>query len=639
MLVDDEVVITTQLEERLTSMGYEVIGSASSGPEAVNMASNLKPDIILMDIVMPGKLNGIGAAETIRTELDVPVIFLTAYAEDKHIKRAKNVEAFGYLVKPCHEKEIRASIEVALYKKHMERQLRASEQKHRSVVDTAADAIIIADSDRNIVSWNHAAEIMFGYSVNESAGKPFTLIVPEHTRQELESAVDCIVSTGKSDILAKTVEYSGLRKDGSEFPVELSLATWQTKEDIFFTFIIRDITARKRVEEALKESNHSLEEALAELRQTQLQVIQQERLRALGQMASAIVHDFNNALTPILGYTDLMRTVPPLLNDKEKVKNYLDIINTAARNAAEITRNLRSFYSQRTEIDIFAPVNPTQLIEQAIELAQPRWKNQALASGIIINIETDLRTVPPVSGSETELQAMLINLIFNAVDAMPEGGTITMRTYSDDEQVIIAISDTGKGMTEEVKQRCFEPFFSTKDDRSAGLGLAVVYGIIQRHEGRIEIESEEGKGTTFIVCLPIQGEARVEGERDEKATVPPLHILLVEDRPMVRQIIRELLLFDRHTVETANNGRGGLAKFHEGKFDLVLTDRAMPDMSGDELAVAIKQAAPKQYVIMLTGYGEMLKHIGEIPEGVDELLSKPVAIDELRKALTKVIGQ
>jgi len=637
MLVDDEAVITTQLEERLTSMGYEVIGSASSGLEAVSMARNLKPDIILMDIVMPGKLNGIDAAETIRTELDIPVIFLTAYAEDKHIKRAKNVEAFGYLVKPCHEREIRASIEVALYKKHMERQLRASEEKYRSVVDTAADAIIIADSDRNIVSWNHVAELMFGYSVNESAGKPFTLIMPEHTGQELENAMDCIVSTGKSDILGKTVEYSGLRKDGSEFPVELSLATWQTKEDIFFTFIMRDITERKRVEEALKESNHFLEEALAELRQTQLQVIQQERLRALGQMASGIVHDFNNALTPILGYTDLMRTVPGMLNDTENVKNYLDIINTAAKDSAEITRNLRSFYSQHTEIDIFAPVNPTQLIEQAIELAQPRWKNQALASGIIINIETDLRAVPPVSGSETELREMLINLIFNAVDAMPEGGTITMRTYSDEEHVIIAISDTGKGMTEEVKERCFEPFFSTKDDRGAGLGLAVVYGIIQRHEGRIEIESEESKGTTFIVCLPIQGEAQVEEEREEKVTVRPLHILLVEDRPMVRDIIRELLFLDRHTVETANNGRKGLAKFHEGKFDLVLTDRAMPDMNGDELATAIKQAAPKQYVIMLTGYGEMMKYIGEIPEGVDELLSKPITINDLRKALTKVI--
>ena len=397
-----------------------------------------------------------------------------------------------------------------------------------------------------------------------------------------------------------------------------------------------DRLARKKAEEELKVSNRRLEETLTELRQTQRQIIQQERLRALGRMSSGITHDFSNALTPILGYTDLILTVTDILDDKEQVKHYLELINLTAKGAAELIGNLRNFYRQRTEIDIFTPVNPNQLVEQAIEVTQLEWQKQALASGITINIEKDLQKVPPVNGNDTELQEVLTNLIFNAVDAMPEGGTITIRTHSDDENVILEVSDTGVGMTDEVQQRCFEPFFSTKDERGAGLGLSMVHGIIRRHEGTIEVESEEGKGTTFIIRLPSQREAQVEGEEQEaEVTTRSLHVLLVEDRAMVRDVISQYLLVDGHTVGTAINGRDGLEKFHEGKFDLVITDREMPDMNGDRLAVAIKQIAPKQHVIMLTGYGDMMKYVGEMPEGVDTLLSKPITLSDFREALAK----
>jgi len=639
MLVDDEAVITTQLEERLTSMGYEVVGSASSGEEAVDMARCFSPDLILMDIVMPGKLNGIEASEKIRAELDIPVIFLTAYANDRFVKRARDVGPFGYLVKPFREEEIRASIEIALYRKDMERRLCESEERHRSVVDTAGDAIITVDGSRNIVSWNHASEAMFGYSADESAGKPFTFIIPERRRKEVEDEINHIVSTGQSNITGKTIEYSGLRKDGSEFPVELSLATWKTKGEIFFTLIMRDITERKQAETVLEESNRRLEGTLVELRQTQQQLIQKERLVALGQMASGIAHDFNNALTPILGYIDLILMAPGTLEDKEKVKHYLELVNATAKGVVETISNLREFYRQRAESDIFAPVNLNQLAEQTIELTQLKWKDQSLTNGVTINIEKDLQEVLPVSVNKTELREALTNLILNAVDAIPESGTITIRTRSENGNAILEVSDTGVGMTEEVRQRCFEPFFSTKEERGAGLGLSIVHGIIRRHEGTIEVESEEGKGTTFIIRLPAQEEAQVEDERQEAVTTTrPLRVLFVEDRPMVRGVIVEYLLVDGHTVETATDGRDGLEKFCAGSFDVVITDRQMPDMNGDELAAAIKQIAPNQPVIMLTGFGDIMKLSGEMPEGVDYLLSKPVTLNDFRGALAKAVA-
>jgi len=252
MIVDDDVIITKLLEDLLTSIGYKVVESVSSGEEAVDMAKRLRPDIILMDIVMPGRLDGIDASEMIKAELDIPVIFLTAYTDDKFIKKAKTVEPFGYIVKPFQEKEIKAAIELALYKKDIERQLRESEERYRSVIDTAIEAIITVDNRGNIVSLNRAAETMFGYSDDELVDKPFTFIIPKRLEKDLENEMNGILSTGKSDIIGKTVEYYGIRRNGSEFPMEFFLTTWEIRERIFFTIVVCDITERKQAEEKLR---------------------------------------------------------------------------------------------------------------------------------------------------------------------------------------------------------------------------------------------------------------------------------------------------------------------------------------------------------------------------------------------------
>jgi CheY-like chemotaxis protein len=276
-------------------------------------------------------------------------------------------------------------------------------------------------------------------------------------------------------------------------------------------------------------------------------------------------------------------------------------------------------------------------VEQSISLTQPKWKDQAQAEGKTIDIRAEFKQVPFIAGNEAELREVLTNLIFNAVDAMPEGGAITLRTRPDGERVVLEVSDTGTGMTEEVRQRCLEPFFSTKGDRGTGLGLAMVFGTVQRHEGAIDIETEPGRGTTFIIRLPVMHErGGGEGLRHTEGMSRPLHVLVVDDDPTMRELVIAYLANDGHTVDTATSGREGLEKFRVGHYDLVMTDRAMPEMGGDQMAAAVKRLAPHKPVIMLTGFGDMMKAADEQPAGVDVVLSKPVTRSKLREALAQV---
>jgi signal transduction histidine kinase len=388
-----------------------------------------------------------------------------------------------------------------------------------------------------------------------------------------------------------------------------------------------------------RESEERLKHVLEELRETQQRIIQEERLRALGGMASGIAHDFNNALVGILGLSELLLHRPENLDDKQKIKHYAEMINTSAKDAGEIVSRLREFYRHREGREVFGGVDLNQLVEDAISLTQPMWKTQAEAKSISITLQKDLQNIPPVAGHAGELREVLTNLIFNAVDAMPQGGTIAIRTRCDDGQVTLEVSDTGTGMTDEVRQRCLEPFFTTKGNHGSGLGLAMVYGSVQRHQGTIDINSEVGKGSTFIIRIPLQPAKPPSAPLAQPVkALEPLRVLVVDDEAMVRTIIGEYLKNDGHTVEVADSGRDGLEKFHNGQFDLVVVDRAMPDMNGDRVATAIRLADPTVTIVMLTGFGAMMKDVNEKPTGVDLVVTKPITIDGLRAAVTEAIG-
>ena len=390
----------------------------------------------------------------------------------------------------------------------------------------------------------------------------------------------------------------------------------------------------QKLEDRVRERTIDLENANEQLRNTRDQVVKQERRSALSMMAGGIAHDFNNALTMMLGYGELMLPWFKKTAPDGKEHTYLKHIIAAAQDATHVVSRLRDFSRPAEADELRAPVEINALCEQTIAFTAPKWKAKARAIGATIEVRTDFTEVPQILACAPELRESLTNLIFNAVDAMPSGGTITVATRSDGPNVRIDIRDTGTGMSEEATARCLEPFFTTKGDHGTGLGLAVVYGIIQRHGGRIEIASEKGRGTTFSLLLPATDQRAVVCETDEQSAVNrTLSILVVDDQEIICELIAEHLSADGHRPVTASDSTEALARFEAGAFDLVITDQSMPGLSGEQLARKVKERRPGTHVIMLTGFGDDLLSNGKPPEGIDRILSKPVSSEELRRAI------
>ena len=398
-------------------------------------------------------------------------------------------------------------------------------------------------------------------------------------------------------------------------------------------------TVRERTGE-LRQTLSRLEDTVHQLRSTQQQVIQHKRLSALGAMAAGLAHDFNNSLSLILGYSELLLGELENTPYREKSDEFLGTVITAAQDAARMFGRLRSIFRQADQDQERRPVDLNALVEQAVALTRPRWHGQALGQGVTITLHTSLAAeMPTLLADAAELREMLTNLIFNAVDALPQGGEITLRTRAQAGEVLLEVQDTGTGMDEETRRRCLEPFFTTKGQKGTGLGLAMVYGTMQRHGGRIDLQSAPGQGTKFTLLLPLHPPIAAA----DLPTSPPVleaqrprRILVVDDQPVFVNILRHYLAHDLHTVETAHDGREALEKFRARTFDLVITDRAMPHMHGEELAAAIKRIAPRTRVILLTGYdGEETR---EPSPWLDAVILKPVTHAALRAMISRTMA-
>jgi signal transduction histidine kinase/CheY-like chemotaxis protein len=393
----------------------------------------------------------------------------------------------------------------------------------------------------------------------------------------------------------------------------------------------------------------ALQQAYEDLRQTQQAVMQQERLRALGQMASGIAHDINNALSPVSLYTQSLLEAEPNLS--VRTRDYLETIQRSVEDVAHTVTRMREFYRQREPQLTLRPVQLNELVRQVADLTRARWSDMPQLRGTVITLRNELtEPLPAVSGVESEIREALINLIFNAVDALPNGGTLTLRTLllsggGGPDQVRVEVGDDGVGMNEETRRRCLEPFFTTKGERGTGLGLAMVYGVARRHNAEVEVDSAVGLGTIVSLNFPVPEapSATPSQDRPETARPPRLRLLLVDDDPLLLRSLCNTLETEGHVVVTANGGAAGIAAFHAASergeaFAAVVTDLGMPNVDGRKVASAIKNASPTTPVIMLTGWGKRLTSEDDIPPHVDYLLSKPPKMRELREALARCCG-
>ena len=375
-----------------------------------------------------------------------------------------------------------------------------------------------------------------------------------------------------------------------------------------------------------------LKKAFDELRHTQTQLVQSAKLNALGEMAGGVAHDFNNILAAILGRTQLLlRTL-----EDSSIRRQLQVIEQAALDGAHTVRRVQEFTRVRID-ERFEPLDLNGVIESVLELTRPAWMTNAKKRGIAIHVHSRLSARQLVEGNASELREVFTNLVLNAVDALPWGGSLFVITEDAGDAVVARFRDTGVGMEEDTRLRVFDPFFTTKSVQGTGLGLSVAYGIVTRHRGTIEVESQRGVGTEFTVMLP----ATRAGGNHEEALLPagPLQarsVLVVDDEPAVLDVLADMLRTLGQDVSVAVGGEAGCIAFDQQPAQIVFTDLGMPEVNGWDLADHIRQRSPDVGVVLVTGWGFQLEEDLALARGVDLILTKPFTLEDVERAFARV---
>ncbi len=507
-----------------------------------------------------------------------------------------------------------------------EKELARANEILSTVLLSAPLPIWASDPEGRIQFWNEAAQRVLGWSSDELLnGEPPDLLP------------NCGGPRSGPRLAGERMTWR--RKDGSARELRFWTAPLHENGVQCGTLgIIVDVT------EYDGELYEALQRAYDDLRDTRDAVMQHERLRVLGQMASGIAHDINNALSPVKLYLQLLLEDEPQLSEDSRAK--LKTIRGAVDDVTETVARIRESYRLREPQLTLAPLSLNEVVEQVLELTRPRWRDIPQQKGVAIEIRTELdQGIPLILGIGNEIREALTNLIFNAVDAMPTGGILTLRTgITKDESagakirnVYAEVTDSGSGMDEETRRRCLEPFFTTKGERGTGLGLAMVYGVAQRNNAAIDIESAVGKGTSVRLRFGLAGGAATTPDRRVLRTAPPppMRILVIDDDSLVAEALRDTLEKDGHRVNTSGGGEAGLELFHDARsrgetFDLVFTDLGMPHVDGCRVASAVKAESPSTPVVLLTGWGRRMMADGDIPPNVDCILSKPPDVADVR---------
>ena len=376
-----------------------------------------------------------------------------------------------------------------------------------------------------------------------------------------------------------------------------------------------------------------LRATLQKLEASQQQMVQAERLSALGEMAAGVAHDFNNLLAVVVGRAELLLRTNP----EATVARDVQLIRQAAWDGAQTVRRIQEFTRTR-QTRPSGRVDIPDLLRDVVELTRGRWKDEAQSLGVSYEVRVESGPVPAVTGIAPELREVFMNMLMNGLDAMSEGGQFVFRVSGDTDTVTITASDTGCGMSEETRRKVLEPFFTTKGVRGTGLGLSVSWGIVKRHGGTIEIESDVGVGSTFVVRLPASKEEAMAPAREPAPVIArAAHVLVIDDEHEVRSVLRDVLISVGHTVVEAASGEEGLACCEREPVDLILADLSMPGMSGWDVAAACRQRFPQVPLGFVTGWGDRLDPEEVSRSGVRFVLSKPFAPVDLQSLVASVL--
>jgi len=490
--------------------------------------------------------------------------------------------------------------------RHANRELRANVAYMESVIENAPQGICLIGPEGTIQHVNPKFTSILACEQGKITGtSPDRLFRNKSEYLKLKQAID----NGK---MIKLSDVAMLRPDGSIFPADIFMHPLRHSGDSRHgsMLVIHDITHQKKATEKL---------------------VYTEKLRALGSMAGGIAHDFNNLLTTILGNVELLS----MKTDNEAILNRLKNIEKAVNDGAYSVRKLQTFTGfgkKREEKNV--SVDISRLIRDAVEFTSPKWKDDCQKNGINIEVQMDLQATSPVSMHPSEIREILINLIFNAVEAMPEGGTLTFRSRENNSKVIMEVQDTGVGMAGETCKRIFDPYFTTKGVGNSGLGLSVTYGIVVKAGGMIRVNSEEGKGTVMTLTLPV-AQKRIPDEVDITGTpeTKSLKILVIDDEDQIVDLLSAMLEGLGHKVVGVHDGRKALSCMEKDRFDLVLTDLGMPGVSGWEVTKKVKEISPETPVVLLTGWGAEYEGRDLTDSGVAAVLGKPFRLEELMKMI------
>lgn len=633
VIVEDEHIIAMEIQERLEKLGYEIPTLFSSGEEAVKKINDIKPDLVIMDIMLEGEMDGIETSKKIQSQLDIPIVYLTAYSDKETLERAKITQPFGYILKPLEERELHSTIEIALYKHHMEKELKENKKWLTTTLKSIGDGVITTDQQGKITFMNTVAEVITGWKQEEVLGKEADKIfniVDTESRSTLSGIIQEVLQKGitiklKNDSLI-------INRDGQKIHIDDSAAPIKDNKGniIGVVFVFRDITKHKQLEERFRQS---------------------QKMEAVGTLTGGVAHDFNNIMTAIQVSTELtlMEISDSTLKENDLHNTLLDI-NRHAKHGAELTRQLLQFSSKHPMQFIKTDFN--FLIENILKMLKRLISED-------ITIHTDLASdLLPVKVDQGTIKQVILNLALNAQEAMPDGGNLTIKTENcllDDEikeqfetkfdqYIKISIKDTGIGMNEETVKHVFEPFFTTKTiGKGSGLGLSVVHGILKQHKGYTTVESKPDKGTTFIMYLPIFIEELKEPiKKEEKMEITKgkgERILVVEDDEIILKYVQKTLVKNGYRVFSALNSDQALKIFKKenGNFDILFSDVVLPGKSGIKLADKFLSLNPDLKVILCSGYTEPKSKSENIEKQNFHYIEKPYQINHLLSLMQKVL--